>query len=133
MSPIGWKMIRSSVAGSPQYSSFRTSTSCSPTVHDSNLKGPVPVGCSVAYVPAGVKIPSSSTEPSSAPNSCRAAGLTIARLGSVSVERMVADGRFRFSVTVDSSTASQLLYRLSSGPATPSVGVAKPPPKPYCQ
>ena len=51
-------------------------------------------------------------------------------LGRVSVERIVADGLVRFSVTVDSSTASQLLYRLSSGPMLPSVGILEAAPEP---
>jgi hypothetical protein len=36
---------------------LRTISSFSPTVHDLNLNGPVPVGCLKPYVPVGVKTP----------------------------------------------------------------------------
>jgi hypothetical protein len=55
------------------------------------------------------------------------------RLGSVSVERIVEDGFVRLIVTVSSSVASQLAYKLSSAVGLPSAGFEKPPPKPYCQ
>ena len=54
---MGRKMTRPSFAFFPQYWLLRTISSFSPTVHDLNLNGPVPVGCLGPYVPVGVKIP----------------------------------------------------------------------------
>ena len=49
--------------------------------NDSTTYGPVPIGCSVPKVPAGLKTPSASTVPSSALNSVRAFGLAIEKAG----------------------------------------------------
>ena len=50
---MGRKMTLPSLAFLPQYLLLRTISSFSPTVHDLNLNGPVPVGCSKPYVPVG--------------------------------------------------------------------------------
>ena len=72
----------------------------------------MPTGCSVPNVPLGLKTPSASIEPSSALNSVSAFGLAMENGASVSAPSTDAEGRVKFSVTVVSSTASQLAKRL---------------------
>ena len=66
---------------SPQYSLFSASSTFSPTVHETNLNGPVPVGCSNAYEPVGRKTPFRSS-PWLAPYFFIAVGLCIANADS---------------------------------------------------
>jgi hypothetical protein len=77
-------------------------------VHETNSNGPVPIGCSVANVPEGVKTPSASVVPSSALNSCSAFGLAIENACCDSAGMNVADGFVSVRTAVDSSVASQL-------------------------
>src|SRR5215213_893365 len=72
-------MMRLILAFGPQYRGFLTITSRSPSVHDWNLYGPVPIGCLVAKLPAGLKTPFESTTPLFAPYFFSAAGLMIAK------------------------------------------------------
>ena len=73
-------------------------------VHDSNLNGPVPIGCSVPNVPSGRKTPSASSVPASAWNSSSAFGLAIEN----ACWESAGIGFVRFRSTVNSSVASQL-------------------------
>ena len=57
------------------------------------------------YVPVGLNPVSSSTVPSSAPNSCSAFGLAIVKFVSASAPRNDADAFVRLMVTVFSSVA----------------------------
>jgi hypothetical protein len=62
----------------------------------------------VPYVPVGRKPVSSSTVPSSAPNSSSAFGLAIVKFVSASAPRNDVEALVRLSTTVNSSVASQL-------------------------
>ena len=75
----------------------------------------MPIGCSVPKVPVGWKTPSASTVPSSALNSVSAFGLAIENACCASAGMNVADGFVSVMTAVDSSCASQLWKRLSSG------------------
>jgi hypothetical protein len=76
--------------------------------HESNFKGPVPIGCSVPNVPVGVKTPSASVVPSSALNSVSAFGLAIEKACCERAGMKVADGLVSVRTAVCESVASQL-------------------------
>jgi hypothetical protein len=73
------------------------------------VNGPVPVGCWVAYVPVGWKMPSASTEPASASYFLRAVGLAIENGVSVSPAMKDDEGCVKVMTAVVGSGASQLL------------------------
>jgi hypothetical protein len=83
-------------------------------------------------VPVGWKMPSASTEPSSALYFCSAAGLAIENGVSVSPAMKDDEGCVNVMTAVVGSGASQLLYRLSFGAPLFGSYVAKPP-KMVCQ
>src|SRR5215211_5978523 len=105
-------MIWSTFAFGPQYFGFLTTTSFSPSVHDLNLNGPVPIGCCVANVPPGWKTPFASTEPLFAPYFFSAVGLMIAKFRRASPARNDADGCVSVMAALYLPAALQLLYRL---------------------
>src|SRR5919198_1206526 len=76
-------------------------TSFSPSVHDLNLNGPVPIGCSVENLPPGWKTPFASTLPLFAPYFFSAVGLMIAKFRSASPARNDADGRLEAAEDLD--------------------------------
>ena len=109
MSAIGRKISLSSFAFRPSSRRCAPSTSRSPRVHDSNLNGPVPIGCSVPNVPVGWK-------PVVLVDRALVGVVLLQRLRardrevvSASAPRNEADGFVRLITTVFSSVASQLL------------------------
>src|SRR5262245_38118212 len=93
-------MTLSTNAFLPQYFANFVTTSFSPRFQESNLNGPVPIGCLVANVPAGWNTPLASTSPLFAPYFTRAVGLMIAKLRSAIAARNDADGRVRLIRTL---------------------------------
>ena len=126
-SEIGRMITRLSFAFVPQYLSLRTRTSLSPTLHDSSLNAPVPIGCSVPNVPCGRITPSDPIVAASARYLTSAVGLAIPKFESASAARNDDDGRLRMIRAVDAFTTLQPWYRLLSGPGFPVAGFAYPP------
>src|SRR5262245_45921643 len=110
-------MTRLSFAFLPQYWSFRTISTFWPIVHDLNLKGPVPVGCSNAYEPVARNVPFRSS-PWSAPYFLIAVGLCIANGAITSDGKNVPDVLLNLTTALYGPFAAQLLYSGGSKPET---------------
>src|SRR5262249_59388476 len=104
----GRMMIRSTFGFLPQYALLRASSTFWPIVHDTNLNGPVPVGCRNAYVPVGLNVPPVSVA-ASAPYFFIAVGLCIENDEITSDGKKTPDGRVRLTTIWYLPFVTQLL------------------------
>jgi hypothetical protein len=100
-------ITRLSFAFWPQYLSFRTISTFWPMVHDLNLNGPVPVGCSNAYEPVARNVPFRSS-PWSAPYFLIAVGLCITNGAMTSDGKNVPDDFRSLTMALYGPFAEQL-------------------------
>jgi hypothetical protein len=96
---------------------FLASSSFSPTFHDLNLNGPVPVGWLNAYEPVAANVPLR-ISPWSAPYFFSAVGLSIENDEITSDGKNVPDGRVRRTTALYLPTALQLWNSGEDNPVT---------------